>query len=46
MILTNSESIRDVIAFPKNASGVCPMSEAPTFVDEKQLSDLHLEVKL
>ena len=29
MILTNSENIREVIAFPKNASAVCPMSKAP-----------------
>ncbi|MEG2994038.1 MAG: aspartate--tRNA ligase [Erysipelotrichaceae bacterium] len=45
MILTESDSIRDVIAFPKNASAKCPMSDAPSFVDEKQLDELHIEIK-
>lgn len=45
MILTGSESIRDVIAFPKNASAICPMSEAPSMVDEKALNDLHIKLK-
>lgn len=40
MILTNSDSIRDVIAFPKNVQGSDPMSEGPTTVTDKQLSDL------
>jgi aspartyl-tRNA synthetase len=42
MILTHSESLRDVIAFPKNASARCPLTEAPTPVEEKQLVELHL----
>ena len=42
MILTNSESIRDVIAFPKNASARCPLTNAPSCVDDKQLNELHL----
>ncbi|MEG0423894.1 MAG: aspartate--tRNA ligase [Erysipelotrichaceae bacterium] len=45
MILTESDSIRDVIAFPKNASAKCPMSDAPSYVDEKQLEELHIEIK-
>lgn len=45
MILTESDSIRDVIAFPKNANAKCPMSEAPTPVDEKQLEELHLALR-
>ena len=33
MLLTGSENIREVIAFPKNASAVCPMSKAPKRVN-------------
>jgi aspartyl-tRNA synthetase len=44
MILTNSESLRDVIAFPKNASARCPLTDAPTPVENKQLEELHLTV--
>ncbi len=45
LILTGSETIRDVIAFPKNASAVCPMSEAPSFASKKQLEELHLKIE-
>ena len=44
MILTGSESLRDVIAFPKNANAKCPMSDAPTEVDQKQLDELHIQI--
>ncbi len=44
MILSESDSIRDVIAFPKNAKATCPMSKAPTPVDQKQLDELHIAV--
>jgi aspartyl-tRNA synthetase len=40
MILTQQESIREVIAFPKNTVGASPMDESPTTVDEAQLRDL------
>jgi aspartyl-tRNA synthetase len=43
-ILTRSASIRDVIAFPKTASGVDLMSGAPSPVSERQLRDLHISV--
>ena len=44
MLLTNTDNIRDVIAFPKNASAVCPMSEAPNLVSDKQLKELSIKV--
>jgi len=44
MLLTGSDSIRDVIAFPKTQKGTCLMSEAPSSVDAKQLKDLGLRI--
>lgn len=44
MILSGTENIRDVIAFPKNLNAVCPMSNAPYKVDPQQLKDLGIEV--
>lgn len=41
-LFTKSESIRDVIAFPKNARGICPMTGAPSDVDDAQLRELHI----
>lgn len=44
MILNETENIRDVIAFPKNLSAVCPMSKAPGRVEQQQLDDLSLKI--
>lgn len=45
MILTKTNNIRDVIAFPKTASASCLMSEAPNAVDQAQLDELGIAVK-
>lgn len=45
MILGGTDNIRDVIAFPKNLSAVCPMSGAPNVVDEAQLDELGIQIK-
>lgn len=43
MLLTGSTSIRDVIAFPKTQKATCPLTEAPSSVARKQLTELHLQ---
>ena len=42
MLLTGSSSIRDVIAFPKTQKATCPLTDAPSAVERKQLTELHL----
>ena len=44
MILSGTDNIRDVIAFPKNLSAVCPVTNAPLNVDEAQLKELGIKV--
>jgi aspartyl-tRNA synthetase len=44
MLLTGMKSIREVIAFPKTASAVSLMDEAPSEVDDRQLRDLHIRI--
>lgn len=41
-LLTHNTSIREVIAFPKNSAAKCLMTDAPTYVSEEQLMELHL----
>lgn len=43
MILTQAQTIRDVIAFPKNSHGVDLMLEAPSKVNDEDLKQLHLK---
>lgn len=45
MLLTGKDNIRDVIAFPKNSKASEPMTNAPTAVADKQLTDLGIEVR-
>ncbi len=44
-LMTGSESIRDVIAFPKTQRASCLMTSAPNAVDEKQLRELHIRLR-
>ncbi len=44
MELLDTKSIRDIVAFPKNGSGVDLMMESPSQVDDQQLSDAHIAV--
>jgi aspartyl-tRNA synthetase len=46
MLMTETESIRDVIAFPKTQSAQCLMTDAPGNVDVKQLKELHLRSRV
>jgi len=44
-ILSKANSLRDVIAFPKTTSGTCPLTDAPSDVDKKQLDELGIQIK-
>lgn len=46
MQMLEAESLRDVIAFPKNKDAVCPMTQAPNVVDPHQLEVLGLAALL
>jgi len=44
-IMTGIESIREVIAFPKTATAACPLTDAPSRVDSRQLQELGLSLR-
>jgi aspartyl-tRNA synthetase len=44
MLLAGEKSIRDVIAFPKIQNSSCPLTEAPSEVDTRQLEDLAIKI--
>ena len=44
-LLAGESSIREVIAFPKTAAAIDPMSSAPSPVDARQLKELHLQIR-
>ena len=46
MILAGTTNIKDVIAFPKNQSAVCPMTNAPAVAEEGQLKELSIKVEI
>jgi aspartyl-tRNA synthetase len=43
-MMAGESTIRDVIAFPKNTLGQCPMDDSPSEVDPRQLEDLHIRI--
>lgn len=45
MLLTGADNLREVIAFPKVKDASCPMTDAPSRVEQKQLVELGIEVK-
>jgi len=45
MLLAGGESIRDVIAFPKAASGYDPLTGAPTGITEQQRKEAGVDVR-
>lgn len=43
-LMCGEESIREVIAFPKTSSGACPLTQAPSVIDNDQLADVNIQV--
>lgn len=44
MLMAGEQSIREVIAFPKNTVGICPMDDSPSEVEESQLAELAIQL--
>ena len=45
MLMTASQSIREVIPFPKTQNATCPLTDAPSPADENQLKELHIRLR-
>lgn len=45
MLMVGSDSIRDVIAFPKTTTASCPLTQAPSTIETAQLDELGIQVK-
>ncbi|MFK8027370.1 MAG: aspartate--tRNA ligase [Gammaproteobacteria bacterium] len=45
MLMTGSDSIRDVMAFPKTQTAQCPLTDAPAEVSERQLKELNIRLR-
>lgn len=45
MLMVGADSIRDVIAFPKTKTAECPLTQAPTPVESKQLRELGIRIR-
>ncbi|GAA4363905.1 aspartate--tRNA ligase [Kangiella marina] len=45
MLMVNADSIRDVIAFPKTTTASCPLTQAPSNIEDKLLDELGIEIK-
>ncbi|MFW5453965.1 aspartate--tRNA ligase [Thioalkalivibrio sulfidiphilus] len=45
MLMTGSQSIRDVMAFPKTQTAHCPLTDAPAEVSDAQLRELNIRIK-
>ena len=45
MLMTGSDSIRDVMAFPKTQTATCPLTDAPAEVSEAQLKELNIRIR-
>jgi aspartyl-tRNA synthetase len=43
-MMAGESTIREVIPFPKNTLGQCPMDDSPSMVDARQLEDLHIRI--
>lgn len=44
MVLNDNKNIRDIVAFPKNGSGIDLMMSSPSLVDDYQLKDTHIQI--